>query len=114
MGADTDVATGLALFPEPVRGTHASDARLMILHLRVGPGAEPTLLCVGSNGRPGWFPLGEVTFDWRWSDELGRWADLAELVDLPSTETERPEWPTKGNQSAEAAPLIPGLTLAKI
>jgi hypothetical protein len=80
MGADADAASALALFPEPIRGTHVSEARLMILGLTVGPGEEPTLLCVDADGRPGWFPLGEMTFDWRWSDELGRWADLEELT----------------------------------
>jgi hypothetical protein len=80
MGADTGAASALALFPDPIRGTHASDAPLMILGLTVGPGAVTTLLCVGTDGRPGWFPFGDVTFDWRWSDELGRWADLEELM----------------------------------
>jgi hypothetical protein len=80
MGSGTDAANALALFAEPIRGTHASDARLMILGLTVGPGAVTTLLWVGTDGRPCWFPLGDVTFDWRWSDELGRWADLEDLT----------------------------------
>ena len=80
MHTETAAANGLALFPEPIRGTHAQGARLMILGLTVGPGAEAALPCIDEGGRPGWFPLGEVTFDWRRSDELGRWVDLEELT----------------------------------
>jgi hypothetical protein len=78
MGADA--ANALALFPEPIRGTHAQGAPLMILGLTVGPAAVTTFLCVGTDGRPCWFALADVTFDWRWSDELGRWADLEEIT----------------------------------
>lgn len=73
---------GLALFPEPIRGTHTQGAQLMILGLRVGPMAEPTLICINVGGRPCWFALGDVTFDWRWSDRLGRWGDLEEITEL--------------------------------
>lgn len=37
MGADTRAANTVALFPEPIRGTHASGTPLMVLGLTVAP-----------------------------------------------------------------------------
>jgi hypothetical protein len=72
-------ASSLALFSEPARGTHVTQGRLMILGILLRVGDEPMILAVDQDGHPAWCDLDDVTFDWRWSPELGRWADLEEL-----------------------------------
>ena len=78
-------ATAIALFAEPIRGTHASGSPVMILGLEVATTGEPTIFGVDTEGRPKWWTLAEITFDLRWSVRLGRWADLEEIV-RPSNE----------------------------
>jgi hypothetical protein len=79
-GARQGGGIAIALFSEPCRGTHGEKAPVMLLGVKVGADEEPTLLGVDASGQPRWFTFPEVTFDWRWSTELGRWADLEELV----------------------------------
>ena len=76
--------TAIALFAEPVRGTPASGPPVMILGLDVATTEEPAIFGVDAEGRPKWWILAEITFDWRWSVRLGRWADLEEII-RPST-----------------------------
>jgi hypothetical protein len=73
-------SSAIALFAEPCRATHLETGPVMIIWVEVGGANEPTLLGVDAGGQPRWFTFTEVTFDWRWSPELGRWADLEELV----------------------------------
>jgi hypothetical protein len=77
------VGIAIALFAEPCRGTHSEKAPVMLLGVAVNPTEEPLLFGVDSDGHPLWFTFPEVTFDWRWSPELDRWADLDELVNPP-------------------------------
>lgn len=79
-GARQGGGIAIALFSEPCRGTLLDLAPVMLLGVKVGATEEPTLLGVDASGQPRWFTFPEVTFDWRWSHELGRWADLEELV----------------------------------
>jgi hypothetical protein len=59
----------------------------MILGIKVSANAEPTIFGIDADGHPRWLGFAEVTFDWRWSSELGRWADLEELTDPPSAKS---------------------------
>jgi hypothetical protein len=78
--APRDARPSIALFSEPIRGTDTLGDPVMILGLMVDGEAEAVIFGVSPGGRPAWWPFCEISFDWRWSPELGRWADLEELV----------------------------------
>jgi len=77
--APRDARPSIALFSEPIRGTDTQGNPVMILGLMVGE-VEAMIFGVNPEGRPTWWPVPEITFDWRFSEQLGRWADIEEIV----------------------------------
>ena len=74
---------GFALFTEPVRGTLKDGTPVMILGVQAVESDDDYVFGVDGDGNPGWWKLEMLTFDWRWSPGLGRWADLEEIENTP-------------------------------
>lgn len=75
-----------ALFSEPARGTHVTGEPVMILGFDADTEGEPLILGINAEGKIRYYPTDTITFDWRWSPKLGRWADLEELSGEPANE----------------------------